>query len=290
MVDSTESNGGWAQQWIEQQRALLDKLARSDSTGGASTGAEGMGNQWAELGKTYLAGLLQLAQGAGIATGVGDAGANFKPAGEMFDVWRSAWSNSLAQAVAPGGWSELLNGTPPLGLFREQTEAWRALAAAQADCQRLEQELAAVLRRVQADALTLLEERVKTRAATDAPVQGFRELYDLWVECSEQVFSSVAHSSAYCHLQAEFGNAGMRRRARIQKIIEQGFKQFDLPTRSEINSVHLQLRLLKQRIAAMEREAQNRSAGPAAPAAKPRSSAAKRRRVPPARSGRKRST
>jgi hypothetical protein len=284
MADSAEGNGSWAQQWIDQQRALLDGLTRSPEAGADPNGP---GNQWAEFGKTYMAGLLQLAQAAGVASGAGDAGANFKPASEILDLWQSTWSNSLAQVSAPGGWSDVLNRMPPLGLFREQTEAWRALAAAQADCQRLEQELAAVLRRVQADALTLLEERVKARAGTDKPVQGFRDLYDLWVECSEQIFGTVAHSSAYCHLQAELGNAAMRRRARVQKIVEQGLKQFDLPTRSEINSVHLQLRLLKQRIAVLEQAATHQGEATAAPVAPVQEPAAKPKTVRTARSGRK---
>jgi hypothetical protein len=77
----------------------------------------------------------------------------------------------------------------------------------------------------------------------------------LWVECSEQVFNTVAHSSAYGHLQGELGNAAVRLRARIQKVVEQGLRQFDLPTRSEINSVHQQLRQLRLRVAELEANA-----------------------------------
>ena len=261
MSDSAENDAGWAQAWIEQQRALLDQVAQSGPGQAAGMAFEQvntqfnaqinvMASQWADLGKTYLNGLMQMAQG----TGGTEGGAKFQPAGEVFDAWKTAWTNSLSQAAAPGGWSDLLNRTPPLGLFREQTEAWRAVAAARADVERLEQELAAVLRRVQADALSLLEERVKARAASNQPVEGFRDLYNLWVECSEKVFSTVAHSSAYCHLQGELGNASMRLRARVQKVIEQGLRQFDLPTRSEVNSVHQQLRLLKQRLATLEHD------------------------------------
>jgi class III poly(R)-hydroxyalkanoic acid synthase PhaE subunit len=213
----------------------------------------------------------------------------------MFDAWMAARSNAMSQAAAPGGWTDLLNRTPPLGLFREQTEAWRAVAAARADMERLEQELAAVLRRVQSEALVLLAERVKARAGGDDPVQGFRELYDLWVECSEQVFSTVAHSSAYAHLQGELGNASMRLRARTQKVIEQGLKQFDLPTRSELNSLHQQVRLLKQKVAALEQGAGEPAAPkakikaePAAPRTKPSKAAAKRKTPAAARQPRKR--
>jgi class III poly(R)-hydroxyalkanoic acid synthase PhaE subunit len=261
-ADSSQAQSTtWAQQWIEQQRALLEQAAKSGAGQAGAEHVNALAGQWttmgAELGNSYLSGLARLVQSMG---GNAPAGADqgrgkdtaTPGAGEMFDTWKAAWSNAMSQASSPGGWTELLSRTPPLGLFREQTEAWRAVVSARADMERLEQELAAVLRRVQAEALVMLEEQVKSRAGGDKPIQGFRELYDLWVDCSEKVFNTVAHSSAYAHLQGELGNASMRLRARMQKVIEQGLKQFDLPTRSELNSVHLQLRSLKQKVAALE--------------------------------------
>lgn len=255
MADSPDRDAGanadWAQAWIAQQRALLEEAARAGADAqpeGGGGPSQQWGKQWSELGSSYLAGMQQMMQ----TMGASGADGTVPSASEMLDALRTAWSNSLAQASAPGGWSDLLNRTPPLGLFREQTEALRAVVAAQVDCQRLEQELAAVLRRVQTDALTLLEARAKARAEAGSPLQGFRDLYDLWVDCSEQVFGTVAHSSAYGHLQGELSNAAMRLRARMQTVIEQNLKRFDLPTRSEINSVHLQLRALRQRVAELE--------------------------------------
>ena len=298
MADSGENHAGWAQQWIEQQRALLEQVVPAAAGAGFEQVNE-LRQQWTELGKSYLDGLMLLAQSATSATADAPGAAPTspaQPATDVFEAWKAAWANSLAQACGPGGWSALLTSTPPLGLFREQIEAWRAVAAARGDVERLEQELAAVLRRVQSDALALLADQVKARAATDDPVQGFRQLYDLWVECSEQVFSTVAHSSAYCHLQGELGNASMRLRARVQKVIEQGLRQFDLPTRSELNSVHQQLRLLKQRLAVLESDtavrmnppvqpapAESRSGRSAAPAKRSKAKKA------PARKARKRS-
>jgi class III poly(R)-hydroxyalkanoic acid synthase PhaE subunit len=143
---------------------------------------------------------------------------------------------------------------PPLGPAREQIQAWRELAAAQGECQRLERELRAVLTRVQLDALSRLEQRVRATSSTQ-PIGDFHELYDLWIQCGEAVFAEVAHEDAYCRLQAELGNATMRLRAREQALIEYGLKQFDLPTRSELNSVHRQIRELRERLAALEAQA-----------------------------------
>ncbi len=223
------------QVWIEQQRALLDRTASAE----------------------------QQAQAA--ACGMG---------GELLNIWRSAWTAvGVAQSGAAQGFSDLLAKLPPIGLAREQVTVWQELAAIQAECQRLGQELREVLADVQRKALDLLDERVRER---NEPIASYRELYDLWIDCAERVFAKVAHSDAYSKLQGELGNATIRLKARQQKVIEYALKQFDLPTRSELNSVHLQLRQLKQKLAALEQRAQSATAdaaaGPAAPA-RPRKSA-----------------
>jgi class III poly(R)-hydroxyalkanoic acid synthase PhaE subunit len=105
---------------------------------------------------------------------------------------------------------------------------------------------------VQREALALLEQRIRERALALQPLAAWRELYTLWVECGEQVYAQTAHSKAYCRLQAELGNAAVRVRARQQAIIEYALKQFDLPTRSELNTVHRQLRELREKTAALE--------------------------------------
>jgi class III poly(R)-hydroxyalkanoic acid synthase PhaE subunit len=158
--------------------------------------------------------------------------------------------------------SDMLGRLPPIGLAREQTEAWRELAAAHAHCQQIENELRGVLLQVQFDALDLLSERVRKRGAADS-IDSFRALYDLWVECGEQAYSKLAHSEAYSKLQAELGNATMRLRARMQTVIEHGLKQFDLPTRSELNSLHRQVRELRvqlERLTARSQPAPKRAA------------------------------
>lgn len=205
----------------------------------------------------------------------------FKMGEELLGIWRNAWTTAgSAQNGAAKGLSDLFAKMPPIGLGREQVAIWQELASIQAECQRLEQQLREVLAGVQRKALDLLDEKVRQRRE---PVATYRELYDLWVECAEQVFAKVAHSDAYSKLQGELGNATVRLKARQQKVIEYALKQFDLPTRSELNSVHLQMRQMKQKLAALEQHAA--AATPAtsarpARAAAPAKSAAKSARKP----------
>jgi class III poly(R)-hydroxyalkanoic acid synthase PhaE subunit len=218
--------GDWIHAWLEQQR---EQLRRASSPGAQSAdkapGADAMrdlsmkwGMQWLEAGQSYL------------------------------QAWMGAAS---AGEGVTRQFADLLARMPTLGLAREQSESWRELMAAQAECQALEQELRAVWTQVQGDALNLMEKMLRERTPEQG-INDYRQLYDLWVDCGEKVFAQVAHSESYAKLQAQVGNAAIKLRARQQAVIERGLKYFDLPTRAELNTVHKQMRELRERIATLE--------------------------------------
>jgi len=241
MKDRHSQSDDWISEWIARQREHLSQQAQRKDDAPDAAPAEAL-RRWFEAGQSYFDGLKQPDAHEGASRwGFGDP---FNAGNTLFGAWASAglFRSTLAQQT-----SDLLGRLPPIGLAREQTEAWRELAAAQARCQEIENELRSVLMKVQFDALDLLAERVKQRSA-DEPIDSFRTLYDLWVECGEQTYSKLAHSDAYSKLQAELGNASMRLRTRMQTVIEHGLKQFDLPTRSELNSLHRQVRELRQQL------------------------------------------
>jgi polyhydroxyalkanoate synthase subunit PhaE len=211
MSESAEKLEDWIQDWLREQRQKLSP----EHSGEASeleqphTAESNAGaNPWAQL-----------------------LGTLWSP----FDVTRSAGAFSGASLALP------------LGLMREHEQAWRDLAAAQAEYKRIETELLAMIHRVQLDALALLEKRIRERRASE-PLKSVRELYDLWIEAGEQVFAELAHSPAYCRTQAAFANAGTEFRLKQQAVLERALKTFDLPTRAELNSVHRQLRELREKV------------------------------------------
>ena len=263
MTDSTNDGSDWIQAWIQQQREQLGRAGTSGSNGQAAEGAQAnafseqvrdIGMRWLEAGQAYLQGWQQFAQRGATAAATGEA--PFKFGEEMLNAWQNTWAEAASAGEgATRQFADLISRLPALGLAREQTEAWREMLAAQAEYQQLEQELRTVWAKVQTDALTMLEALIKERRANrdDVPgIEDYRELYNLWVECGEKVFAQVAHSESYCKLQAQLGNAAVRLRARQQALLERVLKQFDLPTRSELNTVHKQMRELRERVATLE--------------------------------------
>jgi hypothetical protein len=262
MMMDDQPQGDWIGSWIEQQRRSLESMKAS---GGAAVDdpLRELGRKWLEAGQSYLQGWTQFVAGASPSGAAPSAPTSASAStGELLSAWQKAWNglhasgSGLAEVIA-----DLLGRAPPLGLAREHTEAWRELAAAQAECRNLEVELRAALTRVHSDALALLERRVSERREAGDAIATYRELYDLWVECGEKVFAEVAHSEPYCKLQAELGNATMRMRVRLQTIVESGLRQLDLPTRSELNTVHRQIRELRERVAGLEQELESSKRG-----------------------------
>jgi class III poly(R)-hydroxyalkanoic acid synthase PhaE subunit len=263
MTNSQTRDADWLRAWIEQQREHLRRAApgapgeagpdftQTFTPDFAENFTQDLAGRWVAASLAYVRGLTEFAQSQ-----PGDATSSAARLNEeMLNAWRGGWAGATSSGRDAGQrFLEALGRLPALGIAREHAEAWRELAIAQRECQELEQALRLELTRLQNDVLSLLEQRIGERAQTDKPIGGWRELYDLWVECGEQTYAQLAHSEAYSKLQAELGNAAVRLRARQQKILEHALRQFDLPTRSELNSVHRQLRELRERVAMLEAE------------------------------------
>ena len=71
-----------------------------------------------------------------------------------------------------------------------------------------------------------------------------KELYDNWVESAESAYKGAAHGAAFMQAQAEMSNAMSALRMAQRDMFEEWGKQFDLPTRAELNSLHQQLKQL----------------------------------------------
>lgn len=213
----------WIKAWIGAQRRAIEQWQ-----GGQIAAPEVPPNPFADLFARF-AGSASIPQG-------------FSAAGQVPGWWRSF----SPAAGAGGSWS-----LPGLGPLREQQELTQALAAAITDFQRLAAEMASTLAKVHTDTLDLLARRSLEQANAGKPVTDFKALYDLWVECGEATYSKVAAADPYCRLQGELGNAGVRVQELQQQLLERWLKQLDLPTRSELNTLHRRIHDLQKRIDAV---------------------------------------
>lgn len=287
-ASGTDSTTAFSE-WLEHEREFLQRLAQEQDPARlraelekwwqragaqASPQAQDVAARLFELGHGYLQGLQQFAQtasgaGAGLAQG-----APFDFGLDLLAAWRSArWGGDAAgfttasALLAP--WLEAMAKMSPVGAARPYVNDARELAQLQAECLQLEEALTLLLQRVQHQALTELQARVAERSRSDEPVRNFRQLYELWIECGERAYAAVAHGDEFIKLQTDFMNRTMRMRVVQRRLAERVARTLDLPTRTEVNALHLQVRDLKRRLN-RESAAGARRAGTKTAKARPR--------------------
>jgi len=148
----------------------------------------------------------------------------------------------------PGAGAAL--GLPSLGPAREQQESWQRLTQLSARCGQAQLQVSAQWNDIIGKALRELGERLTPRLKSGAAPGSMKEIYDLWVDSAESVYAQAARGAAFVQAQAELTNAMSQLRAAQRELLEEWAKQFDLPTRAELNSIHQQLRELKAALAA----------------------------------------
>jgi class III poly(R)-hydroxyalkanoic acid synthase PhaE subunit len=173
------------------------------------------------------------------------------------------WSQSAAGFGVPGfqpaeGGADFLqsltkgfgNGVelPALGLTRERQESMQRMQKLMRDYLQQQAQLMQLWGTIIGDALKLLGERVAQKLQAGETIASGKALYDLWIESAEAVFAKAAHSPAYAKAQADLGNTVARLRTEQRIAIESTSKQYDLPTRDELNTVHRRLKDLKSEL------------------------------------------
>jgi class III poly(R)-hydroxyalkanoic acid synthase PhaE subunit len=138
---------------------------------------------------------------------------------------------------------------PALGPAREQQESWQRLGQLGLRCAQAQMQVSAQWNEIIGKALRELAERMAPRLKSGAAPTSMKEIYDLWVDSAEAVYSQAARAGAFVRAQAELTNATSQLRSAQRELLEEWARQFDLPTRSELNSIHQQLRDLKAALA-----------------------------------------
>jgi class III poly(R)-hydroxyalkanoic acid synthase PhaE subunit len=149
----------------------------------------------------------------------------------------------------PGGGAAF--GMPPaLGPAREQQESLQKIAQLLMRSYQAQMQVSSQWNDIIGASLRELSERLAPRLKSGAVPGSMKEVYDLWVDAAESVYGQAARAGAFVQAQAELTNASSQLRSAQRELLEEWARQFDLPTRSELNSIHQQLRDLKAALAA----------------------------------------
>jgi Poly(R)-hydroxyalkanoic acid synthase subunit (PHA_synth_III_E) len=211
-----------------------------------SNGADGKPADLASRARSFAAGMDTWFKQLGAQL---SQGANFRPPPDG-----QLWWQTLMQA--PGAWAPAAGpkGAPTefaaLGLTRERQEAMQKFSRLLAQLQEVQTKLAAQWLKIGAETSKKFAARVSVTGtqASGGSMASIKGLYDLWIECAEEVYGGIAHSPEYCQLIAELANSSNAVRAEQQRELESWARQFDLPTRAEVNSLHQQVKQLRAQL------------------------------------------
>jgi class III poly(R)-hydroxyalkanoic acid synthase PhaE subunit len=196
---------------------------------------------------------------------------NFRNPADPQQWWQTLMHAPGAQAPGAGPQASL-PGIAALGLTRERQEAWQRFARLVAQYQDVQAKLARQWAKIGADTTHKFAARVGATgsAAPGDSINSIKGVYDLWIECAEEAYGAVAHGPEYCQLIAELANSSHAVRAEQQRELESWARQFDLPTRAEVNALHQQVKQLR---------AQLRAGTASSPPSAPRPPEAKKKRA-----------
>ena len=143
--------------------------------------------------------------------------------------------------------AQMFPGAPALGVSREYQEIAGRLLDLSKQFQQRYAEFAQQNTAIMQDAFQVLKKRlVQTPSVSKTPA----ELYDAWIDCAEGTYTQAAHSESFARLLAELCNISSAFKIERGKLTEQIARHLDLPSRSEVDTLHRKVRALNEAIRA----------------------------------------
>jgi class III poly(R)-hydroxyalkanoic acid synthase PhaE subunit len=189
---------------------------------------------------------------------------------KKFAAGLEAW---FQKSGTPGktAWTQGLE-LPSLGVTRQQQELWQHILELTQRYQELQSELAAQWSAVGREAAQKFGAEL---AAAQQPGKSFgdlKSLYDRWIDNAEKAYSTQAHQEKYARVLADLTNTLNDIKAKQRELIESWTQQFDLPTRTELNTVHARIKAMQHQL----QEMRGKSTGKAKAAVRPKRAAPKK--------------
>ncbi len=127
---------------------------------------------------------------------------------------------------------------PGVGYTREWQEQLQQHARLWLDYQRAHQRYVSGFSQLGLRSVERFESRLKELSAAGKTVSAARELYDLWVDCCEEVYGEYVSTDEYAESHAELVNTLMQVKRHAGALIDEYLGAMNMPTRREVNTLH----------------------------------------------------
>ncbi len=162
--------------------------------------------------------------------------------------WGGAAPGFAGLPPNPMGFGLPFAGLPGIGPAREQQESMERLSGLATRVMQAQAQLATQWGQVVGNALRDLGQKLAPQLQGGVLPTSLREVYDLWVDTAEKAYAGTAQGTAFTQAQSELANSLSQLRIAQRDWLEEWGRAFDLPTRAELNSLHQQVRALKEAV------------------------------------------
>ena len=145
--------------------------------------------------------------------------------------------------------------TPGLGYTRESQAEQQKLTRLLVNYQSAYQKYASFFVEVNKKSLDLMRQRLVNFAQVEQkPITTVRELYDLWIECSEEAYTQKVLTDEYSKIHGEMINALMALKHQSGQMMDGWAGALNLPTRKEMDTTHRRFQSSRRSNAALRQE------------------------------------
>jgi predicted flap endonuclease-1-like 5' DNA nuclease len=126
---------------------------------------------------------------------------------------------------------------PGLGYTREQQERFQELARHLLGYHDALRAYKLAFAKTALASLNEVQARMQSLHEKGEKIESLRALYDMWVDASEAAYGEFAMSDEYQVVYGDLVNALMQVRQDMNELAEQQYRQMNIPTRSEIDTM-----------------------------------------------------
>lgn len=160
---------------------------------------------------------------------------------------------------------------PGLGYTRESQEQYQRLAMRWLDYQRAMQDYNNIFARIGKDAIDRFRDKLLALGEADKKITSTRDLYNLWVDASEEVYAEYVRTDDYSEVHGRLVNSLMLFKCQMGSVMDEFLGTMNMPTRREIDTMQCRQSETRRELKALRREvaALKKAAAANTPAPKP---------------------
>ena len=180
---------------------------------------------------------------------------NWERAASSLSGLPGEWFSTHAGVFDPKAKLDQFLSTPGLGYTRESQAEQQELARLLVNYQKAYNKYAAFFVEVNKQSLDLLRQRlVNLTQVEQKPITTVRELYDLWIECSEEAYTQKVLTEEYSEIHGEMINALMALKHQTGQMMDDWAGTLNMPTRQEMDTIHQRFQSSRRNNAALRQE------------------------------------